>query len=271
MKCIKIPLLRLHSSVWAQWTVLTPLLCPITNSSLESNRLNQVKYIFHIFFPHSLRCFSPALVSLCLSFLLTCLTHIYSHSIYFHYVRLFFPRYYFTLSTVSVEPLWSWEDWTTDWTIYFCKDTSVSNHSISRCLYRTRTHARLFLIEILRLVNRHSVILERNTVRVWYVYEFCHTLLFSSKCFLSSHVSLAFGKMEIEKKHGNKYKASSSKSFFLPDFSSAWKPNSHHSELSFSKFLLFFTAVIMPYAAQSIWCWSLGWQHRHLESPSVLI
>lgn len=42
----------------------------------------------------------------------------------------------------------------------------MSNHSISRCLYRTRTHAQLFLIETLLPVNRLSVIFERNTVRV---------------------------------------------------------------------------------------------------------
>lgn len=78
-----------------------------------------------------------------------------------------FFHYCFTLSTESARPLWSREDWTTDWTIYFCKETSVSNHSISRCLYWTGTHARLFLIETLLLVNRVTVTFVRNTACVF--------------------------------------------------------------------------------------------------------
>ena len=144
------------ASVSAQWTVPTLLLSqhPIRNES--SSRKFRNSYFFCRTFPSPLAFPSSSPVSIpSIAAPIPPPPPICSSVIFFSFLR-----YYFTLSTVSAGPLCSWEDWT----IYFCEDTSVSNHSISRRVDPARTHAPLLLIETLLPVNGARVRFERNTV-----------------------------------------------------------------------------------------------------------
>lgn len=200
----------------------------------------------------------------------------YVSSVFF----FFFSHYYFTLSTVSAGPLWSREDWTTDWTIYFCKDTSVSNHSISCCLYRTRTHALLFVIETLLLVNRLCCIWEKNYVCVCVLAYVCSRIHCSPQNALpSSYVRLALGKKEKKEMWDVRYFLPLNKLFLQLLVTTAReehclenKPTPIRTELSKVVSWLFFTAVIMCHMLHnSFGGGTLGWKRKHLESPSVLI
>lgn len=241
---------------------------PIRNeSSKRKYRWNQLQPpVSCTFFCFSTPLSSPTLSPPCLSFLLTCLTSIYSCNIPPLCSCVFSPpHYYFTLSTVSAGPLWSWENWTTDWTIYFCKDTSVSNHSISRCLYRTHMHGYFWLKHSSQWIE--SVLREKKTQSAWYMCFPIH--FFTSKCFLSTHARLTFGRMEKKERESEACETFPSSQHA---FSSQFLVKTAHEELCRKKktntiqswaiqsyfLLLFFTAVIMPYAAPFI-RWQDSW------------
>ena len=139
-RCSGLNFLCCSSTALSQPSGQCPLSFPNTqlemNHKRESNQQNQVQLLFVILF-WILHFFSSPLtrlLPLCSPLPLLSLHLSQLHLFLLHFFPLmflcFFP-YNFTLSTVSARPLWSREDWTTDWTIYFWKDTSVSNHSIS--------------------------------------------------------------------------------------------------------------------------------------------
>lgn len=159
---------------------------------------------------------------------------------------------------MSVGPLWSREDWTTDWTIYFCKDTSVSNHSISRRLYRTRTHAQLFLIETLLLVNRQCCICVCGMcVNVPLYIVFPQNV---SYALMSGWHLVKWGKKMKARRGIWGFFSSSQQAFSSPET----QTNTIQNWATQSFCLLFFTAVITPYAAQF-----MGWGGLLAESADI--